>query len=489
MSILNEICEKNKLGKGSYGSVYLCTHKRTKDEFACKVISMNRISSHYLRKLHAEIAIMKEVDHPNIVKLREVFFGSRTVYLVMDLCKGGELFEELTDRHKKGFDEPHAAKILQDMLSAVSYLHHHGIVHRDLKLENFLFETKSVDANLKLIDFGLSKHFHEHERMHQVVGSAYYTAPEVLQSHYDHRCDVWSLGVIAYMMLCGMPPFYGDSSDAIHEMILSEEPDYSPKRFGHVSAIAVSFIKLLLVKDPKKRVNLDDALQHDFIKISSRMVLEDGSRRRVEPSRDIVNSLTGYMEMSKFKQMVMGAVAFTLSPTQIADLRDEFQSIDTDRSGTISMKELRKSMATIKGKVGEDESIMSQFHNMDVSDDTEINYNEFVAAAMVQRIAIDEERLHLAFETLDIDGTGYLDYEGIKRAVGQGMPDEEVTAMLTQIDEDGDGKIDYKEFMHFWRNMMVQTRVNPVQKLQSAAKKISKGLAMFKSLGGKKPGL
>jgi len=480
-----DINEKERLGKGSYGSVYLCRHKRTNDAYACKVISINRISSHYLRKLHVEIAIMKEVDHPNIVKLREVFFGSRTVYLVMDLCQGGELFEELTVSHKRGFDEPHAAHILQDMISAVGYLHHHGIVHRDLKLENFLFETKSVDSNLKLIDFGLSKHFHDHEQMHQVVGSAYYTAPEVLAGQYDHRCDIWSLGIIAYMMLSGSPPFYGDSSEVIHNMIQSQEAEYPEKRFKETSPEALDFLKKLLVKDPDSRINLDVAMQHPFVKKADNMILEDGAHRRTEPSNDVVLGLKGFMEMSKFKQMVMGAVAFTLSPIQIAELKEEFHAIDTDHSGTISMAELRKSMATIKGLSEGGDAVSDMFKDMSVSDDAEINYNDFVAAAMVKRIAIDEERLHLAFETLDIDGCGFLDYESIKKAVGGSVPDDEIHQMLLDIDEDGDGKIDYKEFMHFWKKMMLQQRVNPTKRLQKAARKISKSLTMFKSLSRK----
>ena len=477
-----DIDDKKRLGKGSYGSVYLCHHKRTKDAFACKVISMNRISSHYLRKLHVEIAIMKEVDHPNIVKLREVFFGSRTVYLVMDLCQGGELFEELTNSHKRGFDEPHAAKIMQDMISSVSYLHHHGIVHRDLKLENFLFEEKSLDSDLKLIDFGLSKHFHEHEAMHQVVGSAYYTAPEVLNGTYDHRCDVWSLGVIAYMMLSGSPPFHGDTSDAIHDMILHNDAEFPEKRFGGRSPASIDFVQKLLKKNPDDRISLEDALSHDFIKLSEDIELADGSHHLTQASTDVVDSLQSFMEMSKFKQLVMGAVAFTLSPIQIAELREEFHAMDTDKSGTISMSELKQSMA----KVHQDDKhyVLHQFADYD--DDTEIHYHEFVAAAMCKRVSIDEERLHVAFENLDVEGTGYLDYEGIKHAVGNGIPDEDIHDMLTQIDEDGDGKIDYKEFMHFWKRMMNAEEANPINRLQHTAKKINSKLDMFRAASGNK---
>jgi hypothetical protein len=181
-----EIVESKRLGKGSYGSVYLCRHRKTGDEFACKVIGMNRINSHYLRKLHLEISIMKTVDHPNIIKvsdvpswsvlvnvvlgvglislsarppttmshrlapptirakIRDVFFGSRTVYMVMELCKGGELFDEITRKAQRGMSDVDAGRMMADMISAVRYMHHRGIAHRDLKLENFLFEVSAL---------------------------------------------------------------------------------------------------------------------------------------------------------------------------------------------------------------------------------------------------------------------------------------------------------------------------------------------------------
>jgi hypothetical protein len=215
-----EVHGTSKLGKGSYGSVYLATHRVTGDERAVKVMNVDRITSYYLRKLHTEIAILKSLDHPNIIKLQDVFFGKRSVYIVTDLCRGGELFELLNSGKNQGrfvdcggvmflisfsslsiflylgfvFREDRASKLMRDMLSAVNYLHESGIVHRDLKLENFLFEDNNASSPLILIDFGLSKHFTKDEKLTQKVGSCYYTAPEVLNGNYDSRCDVWSLG-------------------------------------------------------------------------------------------------------------------------------------------------------------------------------------------------------------------------------------------------------------------------------------------------------
>ena len=131
---------KEMLGKGTYGSVHLCKHIQTGDEFACKVINMARINQTSLRRLHDEISILKIVDHPNIIKLKEVFFGSQKVYLIMECCKGGELFEQFTRHAHQGLSEECTSRLMADMFSAVRYLHERGIAHRDLKLENFLFE-------------------------------------------------------------------------------------------------------------------------------------------------------------------------------------------------------------------------------------------------------------------------------------------------------------------------------------------------------------
>ncbi|CAM9660977.1 unnamed protein product, partial [Ectocarpus fasciculatus] len=256
-----------KLGKGSYGSVYLATHRGTSDDRAVKVMNVDRVTSYYLRKLHTEISILKEVDHPNIIKLHEVFFGRRSVYLVTDLCRGGELFELLSSGKNQGFvfREDRAASLLRDMLRAVKYLHFKGIVHRDLKLENFLFEGDSSTSPLVLIDFGLSKHFDPHERMRQRVGSCYYTAPEVLAGDYDYRCDLWSLGVICYMLLSGTPPFGGKTPDDIHNSTLTKPLVFPERAFRHVSKVSIDFLSRLLVKDPTLRMTTEEALQHPFI--------------------------------------------------------------------------------------------------------------------------------------------------------------------------------------------------------------------------------
>lgn len=266
-SDMYEVHGTSKLGKGSYGSVYLATHRVTGDERAVKVMNVDRITSYYLRKLHTEIAILKTLDHPNIIKLKDVFFGKRSVYIVTDLCKGGELFELLNSGKNQGFvfREDRASKLMKDMFSAVNYLHANNIVHRDLKLENFLFEDHNSSSPLILIDFGLSKHYSPDERLSQKVGSCYYTAPEVLNGNYDFRCDIWSLGVLCYMLLSGSPPFFGKSVEDVYQSILTKEATYTDKKFKHVSNCCMDFMKRLLVREPRHRMTTSEALRHPFL--------------------------------------------------------------------------------------------------------------------------------------------------------------------------------------------------------------------------------
>mmetsp|Transcript_31782 Transcript_31782/g.98171 ORF Transcript_31782/g.98171 Transcript_31782/m.98171 type:complete len:387 (-) Transcript_31782:854-2014(-) len=178
------------LGRGSYGTVCLAIHKATREEYACKILSINRVGPQYVDKLHAEISSMRQLDHPNILRLREVFFARSRIYLIVDLCTGGELFQ-LVNTSIEHRSEHHATRLVAEMFSAIQYLHNKGIIHRDLKLENWLFQHRA-GYDLRLIDFGLAKHSLQHERIHGAVGSMYYVAPEVLMGSYDARCDLRS---------------------------------------------------------------------------------------------------------------------------------------------------------------------------------------------------------------------------------------------------------------------------------------------------------
>ncbi|CAN0139028.1 unnamed protein product, partial [Phaeothamnion confervicola] len=224
-----------------------------------------------ISKLYSEISVMREIDHPHIVRLREVFYSKRFIYLVMDLMAGGELYQLVTASPGDCATEPEIVKMVTDMLSAVRFMHARGWVHRDLKLENWLLEEPPGDdgskvSSLKLIDFGLSKHFVAEEYLCQAVGSTYYVAPEVLRGSYTEKCDLWSMGVITYMLLTGAPPFWGQSDAKVRQKILIGRYSMPPELFQNVSGAARDFIRRLLVVDPSGRLSAEQALDHPWLR-------------------------------------------------------------------------------------------------------------------------------------------------------------------------------------------------------------------------------
>mmetsp|Transcript_19751 Transcript_19751/g.31843 ORF Transcript_19751/g.31843 Transcript_19751/m.31843 type:complete len:502 (+) Transcript_19751:509-2014(+) len=264
------------IGKGSYGQVCIAsrgeaeghssgrTGKRKK--FACKCV-MLRNDPKYISKLQEEVNVLRELrGHDNVIRLYDVFCVDNELFIITELGRGGDLFHLLTTHPKHGVTEAYAAKTVSEMLSAVAFLHSRSICHRDLKLENWVLESgKDVWSPLKLIDFGLSTHFRTGERLTRVVGSSYYVAPEVLKKSYTEACDLWSLGVIVYMLLSGAPPFYGKNDEAIKASIVQGEYTFPHELFRDVSDEAMAFVSTLLSYNIEYRYTAAQALTHPWL--------------------------------------------------------------------------------------------------------------------------------------------------------------------------------------------------------------------------------
>ncbi|KAL3783719.1 hypothetical protein ACHAW5_008799 [Stephanodiscus triporus] len=260
------------LGAGHHGSVRQCNDRATGQRFAVK--SIRKDDPHVKPDgLSREIALLREMRHGSIIRLVDVFEDADYVHIVTDLCQGGELFDKIVEKSSDGdndapcFEEGAAARVVYQILSAVSYMHERGIVHRDIKPENILFETAHEDSRVKIIDFGLSrKHFQNAEGpMSTLVGTPYYIAPEVLLRKYDKACDLWSIGIIAYIMLCGYPPFNGATNRQTHESVLRGRYEFHAEDWKYISGVAVDFIRRLLQLDPSQRMTVQQALHHPWI--------------------------------------------------------------------------------------------------------------------------------------------------------------------------------------------------------------------------------
>lgn len=264
------------IGKGSYGQVCIASrgepegHQSNRSgkrkKFACKCVLL-RNDPKYIAKLQEEVNVLRELrGHENVIRLYDVFCVDNELFIITELGRGGDLFHLLTTHPKHGVTEAYAAKTVAEMLSSVAFLHSRSICHRDLKLENWVLESgKDVWSPLKLIDFGLSTHFTKGQRLSRVVGSSYYVAPEVLKKSYTEACDLWSLGVIVYMLLSGAPPFYGKNDEAIKASIVQGEYTFPHELFRDVSDEAMAFVSTLLSYNIEYRYTAEQALTHPWL--------------------------------------------------------------------------------------------------------------------------------------------------------------------------------------------------------------------------------
>jgi len=256
-----------ELGRGAFSVVHLAKSKETGDDVAVKVISKKDLGDDYQKNLDREIAILTRIKHPGIIAMRDLFETKHEMYIVMELVNGGELFDKIVE--KGSYTELEAAKLVAQVLSAIDYLHEHDVVHRDLKPENLLLRSKDDATVVCIADFGLSKIVGQKTMMATACGTPSYVAPEVLNpdksAGYGPEVDLWSIGVITYILLCGFPPFYGDTVPEIFDQILKANYDYPEEYWSHISANAKAFVDALLTIDPKKRMTAKQALAHPFV--------------------------------------------------------------------------------------------------------------------------------------------------------------------------------------------------------------------------------
>ena len=254
------------LGTGCQGTVRECVRRQTQEVFAVKSIVKSSVSRpDHLRHLRQEAQILASVQHPSIIRMVDCYEDETHLHIVTEKCSGGELYHRIEQR--SGFDEPTAARIMKGLLEAVTYLHARGLVHRDIKPENILFETQQEDSPIKLIDFEQSRR-HRHEidtNMWGLRGTMYYMAPEVLQCNYSSPADIWSTGVVAYLLLCGYPPFNGNNDKEIYASIRRGNVEFPPRCWTNKSPASIDFIKGLLQKDPRRRLTAQEALLHPWI--------------------------------------------------------------------------------------------------------------------------------------------------------------------------------------------------------------------------------
>mmetsp|Transcript_14374 Transcript_14374/g.38504 ORF Transcript_14374/g.38504 Transcript_14374/m.38504 type:complete len:612 (+) Transcript_14374:88-1923(+) len=466
-----------KLGEGAFGVVHEAKSLASRKVYACKSIPKTKLATPADRAGVAnEVSIMQSLrgaDH--IVQMRAAFEDHADVHVVMDLCRGGELFDVIVntgiDSDGGGFTEAHAANTLRALLKAVATLHSHRIVHRDLKPENLLLtepvsfggaQRGNVDVGKHLIvtDFGLATTIRTpsdperdaHSALSGACGTPYYVAPEVLAGKYGNKCDVWSIGCIAYLLLSGRPPFNGVNTESILAEVRAGRVDLSSAPWPRVSTRAKAFVRELLTYDARRRPQARQMLAHAWLQGNA------SAESSYRLQKHELTAMKEFVKLNHFKKAALLAVAHDISGRkELETLRRAFVEIDVDKSGTVSVAELVRWLRRHSGangsvsrrKSAEDEDqLRTLVAAFDLDGSGELDYNEFLVATSHFRALNNVENLARAFRRMDTNGDGVLSLAEVQRALkAAGMDAREARETMLQYDTDHSGTIDYQEFV------------------------------------------
>ncbi|XP_024390810.1 calcium-dependent protein kinase 2 [Physcomitrium patens] len=434
-----------ELGRGQFGVTYLCTHKTTGEILACKSIAKRKLTTKEdVEDVKREVQIMHHLSGtPNIVDLKGVYEDRHSVHLVMELCAGGELFDRIIA--KGHYSERAAADLCRVIVNVVHRCHTLGVFHRDLKPENFLLSSEAEDAQLKATDFGLSTFFKPGEVFHDIVGSAYYVAPEVLRRNYGPEADVWSAGVIVYILLCGVPPFWAETEQGIFDAVLRGHIDFVSDPWPKISSGAKDLVRKMLNMNVKERLTAYQVLNHPWME-------EGGDASDTPLDNAVLTRLKNFSTANKMKKLALKVIAKNLSEEEIVGLRELFKSMDTDNSGMVTFEELKDGLLRQGSKLRESD-IRELMEAADVDGNGKIDFNEFISATMHMNKLEMEDHLFAAFSHFDTDGSGYITIDELQEAMeknGMGDP-QTIQEIINEVDTDRDGRIDYDEFVAMMR--------------------------------------
>ena len=410
--IRNEYKFLKPLGGGHFGTVRKA-HRRGEKEpyqyFAIKSISIKNLSQKDYYDLVKEVDIISGLDHPNIIKFYETYHDAYYFHIVMELCKGKEVFDKIANH---GFmPEKKVVNIIFKVLLAIAHCHSRGITHRDLKPENILFESLKPDAEIKLIDFGLSRKYAKDEKMHTILGTPYYVAPEVLKGEYDEKCDIWSIGAMTYLMLCGDPPFTGSSNSEIFKKIVKNEVKFNPYKWKNISSSAKDFVNLCLNKNASERPSASKAVEHKWF---SNVVKETHSLKNL-PKKILIN-IKNFNIVDKFKKMIIKYLINTMNGGEEINIyKNAFYALNYNHSGWIEPDELKKGYQLSNIDITDEEieylySIIVEYPKRG------IDYTEFLMAGIDKKELFTQDKIEKAFNYFDINKSGYIENEDLKEA-------------------------------------------------------------------------
>lgn len=389
---------------------------------AIKTVQKSKLSDNQLQ-FKNEIQVMASLDHPNIVKYYETYESPNYLYLVLEHCQGGMLYDWLTKR-KQEVTEQKAARVMKQLLLAVNHLHSQGVVHRDLKPENIMFGT---DDSVKIIDFGLSKCLASasSQKLSTVAGTPYFQAPEVQNGSYGRECDCWSLGVIMYLLLSGYLPFNGSMKVDVFQQVRKGAFTFNHAEFDSVHPSAKELISGLLKVDRKKRLNCAQALRHPWF-VQMLGGIDVNAPRAVNKSTLLALRDYRAVGRSQIRMDALNLLVKVLADSEVGHLRQTFQDMDRDCTGMVTIDELQSAFASnheLSVLSGND--LLKIMKHVDQNGNGAINYSEFLAATISLDTVLTEEKLRVLFKHFDVDNKEYITAENVQEvseANGRKLP-------------------------------------------------------------------
>ena len=447
--------EKDKLGEGTFGTVIKAKHKLTGEFVAIKILRKNNLI--FKEDLKNEALILRGLDHPNIIKIFELYDTETDFYIVQELCNGGDLFCKIHE--EGGQSEITTGIIIFQILSAVNYLHERKLMHRDLKLENILIDDSKYSNNIyiKIIDFGTAK-FYSKNKENEIIGTPFYIAPEVLKGNYTEKCDSWSIGVILYTILTGKLPFGGTSKLEVYSNIKSGLYDMTIYPFNIVSKEIKDLIKNLLLLNPDKRISVKEALEHNFFKKFK--IKEKLSKLTTDKLKILLNNIKNYNPQLVLQQTTIAYLVHNYPQlTYVNEANSLFLKLDDNNDGVISKSEFVNGLKELFKEQNEnidDTFLENEYHFLDVDHSNSIDYEEFLRAAIDKKLLLEEKFLKFAFEYFDVDKNGQITLKELKKIFKESsdFPEEEFNKCLQDSDLDFDGQINYDEFCNMMKRIL-----------------------------------
>ncbi|KAJ4890233.1 CDPK-related kinase 5 [Raphanus sativus] len=446
----------DEVGRGHFG--YTCAAKFKKGDskglqVAVKVIPKPKMTTAIaIEDVRREVKILRALSgHPNLPHFYDAYEDHDNVYIVMELCEGGELLDRILSRGGK-YTEEDAKTVMIQILNVVAFCHLQGVVHRDLKPENFLFTSKEDTSQLKAIDFGLSDYVRPDERLNDIVGSAYYVAPEVLHRSYSTEADIWSVGVIVYILLCGSRPFWARTESGIFRSVLKADPSFDDAPWPLLSSEARDFVKRLLNKDPRKRLTAAQALSHPWIK--------DSNDAKIPLDILVFKLMRAYLRSSSLRKAALRALSKTLTVDELFYLREQFALLEPSKNGTISLENIKSALMKMATDAMKDSRIHEFLAQLSALQYRRMDFEEFCAAALSvhQLEALDrwEQHARCAYELFEKEGNRPIMIDELASELGLG-PSVPVHAVLHDWLRHTDGKLSFLGFVKLLHGVSSRT--------------------------------